>query len=65
VKQRQQTREQALHQGRTPPPLRREDSGDAYDEDLDEYDDDFIDDGPGGSDWRTELRRMTGYDPNR
>lgn len=32
---------------------------------MDEYDDDFIDDGPGGFDWRAELRRMTGYDPNK
>ena len=40
------------------------DTDDDY-EDLDEYDDDFIDDGDDDLDWQRELRKMTKYDPRK
>lgn len=35
-----------------------------YDSATDE-DDDFLDDGEGGGDWRAALKEVTGYDPSR
>jgi len=40
------------------------DTDDDY-EDLDEYDDDFIDDGDDDLDWQAQLRKMTKYDPTK